>query len=135
MSYDGLLQVAMKKGILKNAGHQDSAGTPTKKHLEWDEPNLELNEAERPPGGYMKIDEPKTPYHHGGASEEEEDEHEGAIRDAEIAAALEKAKTEKPAASKADDFAAKRRQHYNREERDVLKKVKAKKAVSKEPSE
>jgi len=40
-----------------------------KPHIRWDEPNLKSNEEYAATNPKMKIDEPKTPYHHGKGPE------------------------------------------------------------------
>ncbi|KAI9000689.1 hypothetical protein BD414DRAFT_405222 [Trametes punicea] len=48
------------KGILKNAPVTTPGGTQHPQHLQWDEENLALTEAQK--DSHMKITEPKTPY-------------------------------------------------------------------------
>ena len=65
--------------ILKNNGAppSDAAG----RSVVWNEENLLQNEAERPEGGYMKIDEPDTPFEYTvkPVSDSESDEEGGAF--------------------------------------------------------
>ena len=127
------------KGILKNAHApstpaQDSAAA----EVVWDEANLETNLAERPEGGYMKIDEPKTPFYVREGDEgagEEAGNDEGEEMDPEVEERLEAAKTQMEKVAKTQDFAAKRKMHYKTEEGDVLRKVREKKTVHKQTTE
>ncbi len=95
-----------KKVILKNAPgrHEtEDASALSKSPLKWDEDNLLVNESEKP-ATRMKIDEPKTPYHHAVHASDESDELEpdlsGAVQSLE---AIEKRK----------QWEAKRKQHYH----------------------
>jgi hypothetical protein len=94
----------------------------------WDEKNLDINEKERPEGGYQKIDEPKTPYRY--EEEDDMDEKDDQV-DPEIEAVLQQAKEQMEKEVKKSDFAAKRKMHYKTEEGDVLRKMKEKKEMQK----
>ena len=125
------------KGILKNANAPSTPSKETGAEVVWDEANLETNLAERPEGGYMKIDEPKTPYYvregdEGAGEDAANDEPEEL--DPEVEKRLEEAKTQMEKIAKTQDFAAKRKMHYKTEEGDVLRKVREKKMVHKSPS-
>jgi hypothetical protein len=48
--------------ILKSAAGAQAAALAAGQRVVWNEENLLQNEAERPEGGYMKIDEPDTPF-------------------------------------------------------------------------
>ncbi|GFR76729.1 protein phosphatase inhibitor 2 [Elysia marginata] len=59
-----------KKGILKHSGSVDHS----KKEIEWDEMNILATY--HPPDkdyGFMKVDEPPTPYNKAGVSDNEEE--------------------------------------------------------------
>lgn len=108
------------KGILK----QPSSDSKHKeKQLLWDEEKLAETEAGK--GGRMKIDEPKTPFRRAGSHDEEEYQKE-------IEEMLESAKKDLEHADHKADFEAKRKMHYQKEEGEVLRKLKAKKMLQKE---
>ncbi len=87
-----------------------NSGKPSAKELKWDEHNLDLVEAEKPPGGRMVIDEPKTPFHAPEHSEEDEegedDQGAGALDVEEATQKLETLEQKK-------SFEQKRRLHYH----------------------
>lgn len=60
----------------------------TEKHLAFDEGNLCDNERARPEGGYMTIDEPKTPFARENSDQDNEDLEDE--EDAQIQQVLQK---------------------------------------------